>query len=143
MFRMPRSRRRDQRPIRIDVHAAGDDGMLGRMVVDHVSGSAGRRWFTADEYHRMADAGIFAHDERLELIDGEILRMPMIDSPHAAAVDRANRALVLAAATSAIVRVQSPIHLNRFSNHSPTSLCCSRATTSTRRRTRGRRMSCW
>ena len=32
-----------------------------------------RRLFTADEFERMAEAGIFGEEERLELIDGEIV----------------------------------------------------------------------
>jgi len=32
-----------------------------------------RRLFTVEEYHRMAEAGIFGEDERVELIEGEIV----------------------------------------------------------------------
>ena len=82
--------------------------MLARMVVDHVPRNGSRR-FTTDEYQRMGEVGIFSHDERLELIDGEVLKMPSIKSPHAAAVDRANQTLMLALGSAAIVRVQSPM----------------------------------
>ena len=115
---MRRNRERGS-PVRIHVPAARDDGILDRMVGDHVATGGGRRRFTADEYHRMADVGILSADERLELIDGEILRMPMIKSPHAAAVDRATRTLVLATGRRAIVRVQGPVHLNQFSEPQP------------------------
>ena len=32
-----------------------------------------RKLFTVDEYYRMADAGIFDEDSRVELIEGEII----------------------------------------------------------------------
>jgi Uma2 family endonuclease len=37
-----------------------------------------RRLFTVDEYHRMAEAGILRADERVELIEGEIVQMAPI-----------------------------------------------------------------
>src|SRR5437764_7258548 len=41
-----------------------------------------RRLFTVEEYHRMAEAGILAEDERVELIDGEIVEMAPIGTRH-------------------------------------------------------------
>ena len=37
-----------------------------------------RRAFSVDEFHRMAEAGVFGEDDRLELLDGEIVRMTPI-----------------------------------------------------------------
>lgn len=112
-------RNREHGPdVRVHVQAARDDGILDRVVGDHVPG-IGRRRFTADEYHRMGEVGIFSHDERLELVDGEVLKMPSINPRHAAAVDRASHTLALALGNTVIVRVQSPVHLNRFSEPRP------------------------
>lgn len=42
-----------------------------------------RRAFTADEFERMAEAGILGEDERVELLDGEIVAMNPIGPSHA------------------------------------------------------------
>lgn len=47
-----------------------------------------KRRFTVEEYHRMAEAGILTEDDRVELLDGEIVEMAPIGSKHAACVDR-------------------------------------------------------
>jgi Uma2 family endonuclease len=47
-----------------------------------------RRPFTTEEYHRLLQAGILREDDRVELIEGEILEMSPIGSRHAAAVKR-------------------------------------------------------
>ena len=44
--------------------------------------------YTADEYQEMGKAGILTEDERVELIDGEIVLMPPMLDPHAFAISR-------------------------------------------------------
>jgi Uma2 family endonuclease len=78
-----------------------------------------RRRFDVDDYHRMAAAGILSEDDRVELIDGEIVTMTPIGPRHNAAVDRANRALVTAVGDRAIVRVQGSVRLDRFHEPQP------------------------
>ena len=78
-----------------------------------------KRLFDVDDYHRMADAGILSEDDRVELIDGEILAMTPIGPRHNASVDRANRALVTAVGERAIVRVQGSVRLDRFREPQP------------------------
>jgi Uma2 family endonuclease len=60
------------------------------MTVDVV-----RRLFTADEYFQMIEAGILAADDRVELIEGEILEMPPRAPNHNASTAILNRLLVL------------------------------------------------
>lgn len=67
----------------------------------------------------MAQAGILAEDDRVELLNGEIVEMPPIGSRHAACVDRLNQQLSRSAGELAIVRVQSPIRLSAHSEPEP------------------------
>jgi Uma2 family endonuclease len=72
-----------------------------------------RRMFTTDEFHRMADAGILSEDDRVELIEGEIVRMSPIGARHAACVDRLTALFTRRIGKRAIVRVQNPIVLGK------------------------------
>lgn len=78
-----------------------------------------KRRFNVDEYYRMADAGIFAPGERVELIDGEIVRMEPIGSLHASCVTRLMRILMMGLAEKCDVRVQCPVRLGDFSEPEP------------------------
>jgi Uma2 family endonuclease len=83
------------------------------------SAQVARHAFTVDEYHRMGETGILGEGARVELIEGEIIEMSPIGSPHAARVKRLNRLLVRRLGTKAIVQVQDPVVLNRFSEPQP------------------------
>jgi len=80
---------------------------------------AARRLFTVDEYYQMAAAGILHEDDRVELIEGEIVQMAAIGSRHAGCVDRLTQFFVLHVAGQAIVRIQNPIRLNNRSEPQP------------------------
>jgi Uma2 family endonuclease len=77
------------------------------------------RLMTVTEYYRMAEAGILSADDRVELIEGEIIKMSPIGSPHAGHVDLINRLFVLRLGDRAIVRVQSPVRLDEYSEPEP------------------------
>ena len=70
-----------------------------------------RRRFTIEEYHRMGEAGILAHDERLELIAGHIVVREPVGSRQAGTVDRLTRLWTSRLGERAIVRVQNPVAL--------------------------------
>jgi Uma2 family endonuclease len=78
-----------------------------------------RRRFSADDYQRMGQAGILRAEDRVELIDGEILAMTPIGPRHCASVDRANRVFVIKAGESAIVRVRGSVHLDFYTEPQP------------------------
>jgi len=76
-----------------------------------------RRW-TRDEYYRMADLGFF-EDQRVELIDGEIFKMPPQKDVHAIVVGLVHRAVVAAFGPAVWVREQMPISLPNASEPEP------------------------
>ena len=68
-----------------------------------------RRRFTLEEYHRMGEVGIFHEDDRVELIEGEIVEMSPIGRVHAGTVDRIAHVFSQRFRERAIVRVQNPV----------------------------------
>lgn len=71
-----------------------------------------RHKLSVEDYHRIADAGIFGAEDRIELIDGDLIDMAPIGQPHAATVSGLNQALVIACAGRAIVWPQNPVQLD-------------------------------
>jgi len=68
-----------------------------------------RHAVTADEFLRMGEAGVFRPEERLELIEGEIVEMAPIGSQRAGTVILLNRLLAKLAGEAVLVSVQNPI----------------------------------
>ena len=67
----------------------------------------------------MGEAGIFADDDRVELIEGQIATMSPLGSRHAACVDRLTQFLYDRVRGRAIVRVQSSVRLDTYSEPEP------------------------
>jgi len=79
--------------------------------------------FTREMYHRMADEGLF-DGVRVELLDGEIVRMSPQDSRHASAVYTAHSVLSDLMRDRFIVRSQLPIVLDDYSEPEPDIAVC-------------------
>jgi Uma2 family endonuclease len=75
--------------------------------------------FTVKEYYRLAEAGIFHEDSRVELIQGEIIDMPPIGSQHAGWVDRLAQLFFRLTRGETLVRVQNPLRLDEHSEPQP------------------------
>jgi Uma2 family endonuclease len=78
-----------------------------------------RRRFTVEQYHQMAEHGILSPEDRVELLDGEIVEMSPIGPRHVHAVNRANRAFSRRVGDRAIVSVQNPVRLSDRSEPEP------------------------
>lgn len=78
-----------------------------------------KRLFTVDEYHRMAEAGVFGPEERVELIDGEIIEMSPIGPRHAGCVINVNRILLTRLGDRAVISPQNPVIIRPRSEPQP------------------------
>ncbi len=78
-----------------------------------------QRPFSVGDYRRMADAGVIGPDERLELVEGEIIRMNPIGRPHANCVNRLTRLFVSGLGERAIVQIQNPVRLGDLTEVQP------------------------
>lgn len=78
-----------------------------------------KRLFTVDDYHKMGTVGILSEDDRVELIEGEIVEMTPIGSRHAGCVNRLNKLFSERMGRHAILSVQNPICLGERSEPQP------------------------
>jgi Uma2 family endonuclease len=78
-----------------------------------------KRWpWTREAYYRLAEQGFFGQ-RRVELIDGEIIEMPPMKSPHAMAIGLIDAALGKAFGAGTWIRTQLPLHLGPRSEPEP------------------------
>lgn len=70
-----------------------------------------RRLLTIDDFYKMGEVGIFDPDERLELIEGELVRMAPIGDPHSFVTNRLRDMLFTAAGKAANVRTGTVVRL--------------------------------
>lgn len=86
--------------------------------------------FTVEEYHKMGEAGILGEDDRVELIDGEVVEMSPIGDRHVECVMRLNRLLSrwalleasgdgVAEDATLFVSPQSPLRLSGYGEPEP------------------------
>ncbi len=78
-----------------------------------------RRLFTVSDYHQMAQTGILTADDRVELIQGEIIAMSPIGVRHAACIARLTDLFTFHFRGQTIVSVQNPVRLNEMSEPEP------------------------
>ena len=67
----------------------------------------------------MADAGIFGEDDRVELLDGEIVEMAPVGSRHAACVNKLTQLFVERSEGRALLAPRNPITLGERSEPQP------------------------
>jgi Uma2 family endonuclease len=79
--------------------------------------------FTRDEYYRMAEAGLF-RDERVELLDGEIITMSPQNTPHASTVYRLAHRLEQLIGNATCIRCQLPVVLDDWNEPEPDIAVC-------------------
>jgi len=80
---------------------------------------AARRQFTVDDYRRMREAQILTEDDRVELLDGEILLMSPVGPFHVGLVIKLTQLPSALLGTTGLLSVQNPIELNQFGEPQP------------------------
>lgn len=75
--------------------------------------------FSVEEYHRMGEAGIFGEDDRVELIDGEVVEMTPIGWRHAQVVTALTTMLAGRLAERYDLSVQNPLALGDYGEPQP------------------------
>jgi len=78
-----------------------------------------RRLFTREEYHTMRQAGILTQEERVELLEGEVVRKMPCGPSHASVVKRLNKALSTLVGREALVSIRDPLDLDEYSEPEP------------------------
>src|SRR5262245_6903519 len=76
--------------------------------------------FTTADYFRMVAAGILTEDDRVELLDGQIVDMSPSNPPHAGTISRCVRRFTrVLRDDQALVREQSPLDLEPYDAPEP------------------------
>ena len=78
-----------------------------------------RKSFTVEEYHQLAEVGILKPTDRVELINGDIITMTPIKSPHAGMVNRLSRIMNNLLNGQATICPQNPITIRDNSEPEP------------------------
>jgi len=92
---------------------------LGNAEGEDMEAQVTKRLFTVEEYHEMGKAGILHEDDRVELIDGEILQMSAIGHRHMVCVNRATTLFIQAFGNRAVVSTQNPVRLTEWTEPQP------------------------
>jgi len=67
--------------------------------------------FTIEMYHKLGELGVFDEDDRVELLDGQIVEMTPIGAAHGACVLRLNTLLARRSSSGVAVSMQNPVVL--------------------------------
>ncbi len=78
-----------------------------------------RRKLDVTEYYRMGEAGILTPEDRVELIEGELIQMAPIGPEHSSVVDDVAATLIRAVADRARVRIGQPLRLDAHNEPQP------------------------
>lgn len=78
-----------------------------------------RKKIDVELYHRMGATGILTADDRVELVDGDLLQMAPVGSQHSFAVSILAARLIELCGRSHLVVPQGPVRLSRYDEPQP------------------------
>lgn len=98
-----------------EYHRMAELGILPDGPMELIDGRVligGRPWrFSTEDYYRLAEAGILSEDDRVELIEGEIIEMSPIGSRHAGTLKRLLALFSRKLGGSVVLSVQDPLEI--------------------------------
>lgn len=77
-----------------------------------------KKW-TRAEYDKAVTVGLFGEDDRIELIEGEIVQKISHNPPHSRSITRATRALMPLMSATVDLAVQLPLAVSEVSESEP------------------------
>lgn len=90
------------------------------MIEEVSEAEVAKHRFTVEEFRKMGEAGIFGEDDRVELVEGEILEMTPIGWRHVESVNALTGLLADLRETGRfVVSVQNPLVLGEHGEHYP------------------------
>lgn len=92
---------------------------MATLTVSNPPTSGRTHRFTVEQYHRMAETGVFTQDDRIELLNGEIVDLTPIGREHSSTVKRLLAFLRSIDPNQAILSIQDPILLDNRSEPEP------------------------
>lgn len=78
-----------------------------------------QKLISVEEYHRMIEIGLFAQEEKLELLNGKLVFMSPIGSEHAGCLDQITELFLQCFIGKARIRIQNPLFLSADSEPEP------------------------
>ncbi len=93
--------------------------VLERTVSKNPTNGVKPRLITTSEYDRMIEAGIYTENDRIELLNGEIVEIMPKGTKHTSANSKIVRFFIKLFDERVIVRGQDPIRLDNFSEPEP------------------------
>ena len=74
---------------------------------------------TVNLYQQMGEKGLLTQEDRVQLIEGEILEMPPIGPRHGSVTGRLSKWMYQAVGDAAIIRLGNPLNLGEYSQPEP------------------------
>lgn len=75
--------------------------------------------FSTDAYHQLVEYGLLTPEARVELLEGEIIEMSPINSPHSGTINRLLKYLEKILGDLYVISSQNPIQIGQFSEPQP------------------------
>lgn len=93
--------------------------VLEKVISNSTTNGVKPRLITVSEYDRMIEAGIYTENDRIELLNGEIIEIMPKGTKHTSANSKIIRFFIKLFGDKLIVRSQDPIRLDDFSEPEP------------------------